>query len=471
MTLLLAAAPIAVLAGGALVILLAEALVPAWSGRVSGPLAAAAFGAAVVTGAFPWGRGGPVLAGALDPDHRAVLFIGIIAAAGLLTVLAGLGHIDRRGIDPGPYHALLLLASTGAAVMVSSPDLLIVLLGLELLSVSGYALAGIDRSDPRSTEAAVKSFMMGSLASAFFIFGLAFLYGASGSLRIPAATTPGGPAASLPWALPAGLGLVVIGLGFKIALVPFHMWAPDVYEGAPTPVTAYLTVVPKAAGFAVLLRLVGGAAPGAGSIRAAISAVAVLTMAVASVAGVRQRNVKRLLAYSSIAHSGTILIAVVSGAGFPLAFYLAVYLLMNIGAFGAVMALASGEDRRLDLDDLAGASRRSPALAAMLAVLLLSLAGFPPTGGFLAKFFVFAAAVDRGLVGLVVVAVLASLVSVYYYLRVIVAMYMKGEGRDSEAGVGPISPALALVIFLCAAAVFQLGLAPGNLLELIRGAF
>lgn len=470
MTLLLAAAPIAAMAGGALLILLAEAVFPARSGRVAGPLAAAAFGAAVVTGTLPWDRSGPVLAGALDPDHRAILFIGIIAAAGLLAVLAGLGHIDRRSIDPGPYHALLLLASSGAAIMVSSPDLLVVLLGLELLSVSGYALAGIDRSDPRSTEAAVKSFMMGSLASAFFIFGLAFLYGGSGSLRVPVATSFRGPAASLPWALPIGLGLVVVGLGFKIALVPFHMWAPDVYEGAPTPVTAYLTVVPKAAGFAVLLRLVGGPEPGPEGLRSALAAVAVLTMVVASVAAVRQRNVKRLLAYSSIAHSGTILIAVVSGAGSPLAFYLAVYLLMNIGAFGAVMALAAG-DGRLDLDDLAGASRRSPALAAMLAVLLLSLAGFPPTGGFLAKFFVFAAAVDRGLVGLVVVAVLASLLSVYYYLRVIVAMYMKEDAPGAETGTEPPPPALALVIFLCAAAVLQLGLAPGNLLDLIRGAF
>jgi NADH-quinone oxidoreductase subunit N len=476
MTGTLAAAPLAILTGAALLILLAEVFFPRHGGRISGPGALFAFAAATVLAARSWGKGYSVFGGELVLDGPAVVFIGIICGAGMLVVLSGLEHVERRGIDRSAYHTLLLLACAGATVMVSSPDLLVVFLGLELLSISGYVLAGIDRTDPRSTESAVKSFMTGSLASAFLVFGLAFLYGAAGSLKIPAILSSLSAPSAARWAGPVGFGLVVVGLGFKIALVPFHMWAPDVYEGAPTPVTAFLAVGPKAAGFAVLLRLLGplgSGDPGPGTARMALGAVAALTMIVASLAALRQKNVKRLLAYSSIAHSGTILLAVVAGDGPGLAFYLVVYLFMNIGAFGAVMALAGKDGERLDLDSFAGAGYGSPWIAALFSVFLLSLAGFPPTGGFLAKFFVFSTAVDRGLVGLVVVALLASLVSVYYYLRVIVIMYMKSPGPLQVDGPGPGSghPALFLVIFLCFYAVLQLGIMPGNLLDVIRRAF
>jgi len=473
MTGILAAAPLAVLTGAALLILAAEAFFPRQGGRVCGPGAFFAFAAAAVLDARSWGKGYSVFGGDLVLDGPAVVFIGIICGAGMLVVLSGLGHVERRGIDRGAYHALLLLACAGATVMVSSPDLLVVFLGLELLSISGYVLAGIDRTDPRSTESAVKAFMTGSLASAFLVFGLAFLYGAAGSLKIPAILFSLSAPSGAGWAGPVGLGLVVIGFGFKIALVPFHMWAPDVYEGAPTPITAFLTVAPKAAGFAVLLKLLGPPSSGPGTVRTALGVVAGLTMVAASLAALRQKNIKRLLAYSSIAHSGTILLAVLAGDGPGLAFYIAVYLFMNVGAFGAVLALAGKEGERLDLDSFAGAGYRSPWIAALFSVFLFSLAGFPPTGGFLAKFFVFATAVDRGLVGLVVVALLASLISVYYYLRVIVVMYMKpleavrAERSGPEAG----HPALYLVLFLCFYAVLQLGVMPGNLLDVIRRTF
>jgi NADH-quinone oxidoreductase subunit N len=473
MTGIVAAAPLAVLTGAALLILAADAFFPRRCRRIAGPGALAAFAAAAVGGALSWGKGYVLFGGDLVLDGPAVIFIGIFCGAGMLVVLSGFGHIERRGIEPGAYHALLLLSCAGATVMVSSPNLLVILLGLELLSISGYALAGIDRADPRSTESAVKAFLTGSLASAFLIFGLAFLYGAVGSLEIPSVLSVLGAPASPPWVGPVGLGLVIIGFAFKVALVPFHMWAPDVYEGAPTPVTAFLTIAPKAAGFAVLLRLLGPPGSGPVSIRTALGAVAGLTMVVASLAALRQKNIKRLLAYSSIAHSGTMLVAVVAGDGSGLVFYLAVYLFMNVGAFGAVMALAGKDGDRLDLDSFAGAGYGSPWIAALFSVFLFSLAGFPPTGGFLAKFFVFATAIDRGLVGLVVVALLASLVSVYYYLRVIIVMYMKPLAPVRAEGPGPESghPALYLVLFLCFYAVLQLGIMPGNLLDLIRRAF
>jgi NADH-quinone oxidoreductase subunit N len=473
MTGILAAAPLAVLAGTALLILAAEAFFPRHGGRVSGPGAFFAFAAAAVLDARSWGKGYSVFGGDLFLDGPAVIFIGIICGAGMLVVLSGLGHVERRGIDRGAYHALLLLACAGATIMVSSPDLLVILLGLELLSISGYALAGIDRADPRSTESAVKAFLTGSLASAFLIFGLAFLYGAAGSLKIPSILSALGAPASAAWAGLVGLGLVVVGFAFKVALVPFHMWAPDVYEGAPTPVTAFLTVAPKAAGFAVLLRLLGPSGPGPDAVRTALGAVAGLTMVAASLAALRQKNIKRLLAYSSIAHSGTILLAVVAGDGPGLAFYLAVYLFMSVGAFGAVMALAGNDGERLDLDSFVGAGYRSPWIAALFSVFLFSLAGFPPTGGFLAKFFVFATAVERGLVGLVVVALLASVVSVYYYLRVVVVMYMKPPAAVRAEGFAPEAghPALHLVLFLCFYGLLQLGIMPGNLLDIIRRAF
>jgi NADH-quinone oxidoreductase subunit N len=470
---ILAAAPLAILAGAALLILVVAAFFPRSCCAIAGPGSVVAFAAAAVADTLSWGKGYVLFGGELFMDNPAVVFIGLFCGAGMLVVLSGFGHVKRRGIDPGAYHALLLLACAGATVMVSSSDLLVILLGLELLSISGYAMAGLDRADPRSTEAAVKAFLTGSLASAFLIFGLAFMYGASGSLEIPAVLAALGAPASAVWLGPVGLGMVVVGFAFKVALVPFHMWAPDVYEGAPTPVTAFLTVVPKTAAFAVLLKFLIAPGSGLDPVRTALGAVAGLTMVTASLAALRQKNVKRLLSYSSIAHSGTILLAVVAGDGPGLAFYLAVYLFMNIGAFTAVMVLAGNDGKSLDIDAFAGAGHGSPWIAAMFSVFLLSLAGFPPTGGFLAKFFVFATAVERGFVGLVVIAVLASLVSVYYYLRVIVVMYMKPPAPDRDGGPEPDAghPALYLVIFLCFYAVLQLGIAPGNILDVIRRAF
>jgi NADH-quinone oxidoreductase subunit N len=314
---------------------------------------------------------------------------------------------------------------------------------------------------------------MGSFAGAFFVFGLAMLFGTTGDLSLAASLSgPGGPAGSPALASVFGLGLIVAALFFKIAIVPFHMWAPDVYQGAPTPVTAFLTIAPKAAGLVVLFRVLAplpGRSGPATLLMQAVAVAAVLTMFVGNLAALRQRDVKRLLAYSAIAHSGYLLVAVVSGDGPSLVFYIIAYTFMNAGAFGVLAALSGKNEERTSLADLAGLGRRHPWLAASLSVFLLSLAGIPPTAGFLGKFYIFSAAVAKGHVLLAVAAVLASLIAVAYYLKIIVAMYM--QDAETEPVIDRDNPALYLVIFLCLFGVVQLGLWPGNLLTLIRQAF
>jgi NADH-quinone oxidoreductase subunit N len=468
----LALAPLLSVVAGALVDMLLEAFLPK---KNTDHLGYVALVSLILSGFFcirSWGRDLSCFGGSLTLDRMAVAFCLTFAAAGFFLVLMSLKYIAREDMNHGEYYALLLLALSGAMVMASSPNILVVFLGLEILSVSSYALAGMKKEDPGSSEAAVKYFLMGSFASAFLVFGLALVYGAAASLElngIRAALM--GRAGSLGPGGWAGLALIIAGFGFKIALVPFHMWAPDVYQGAPTPVTAFFSIGPKLAGFAVLFRLLAplwNKSVAQPVVYWLLWAIAALTMIVANLAALRQRNLKRLLAYSSIAHSGYILLAVLAGDGAGLLFYLVAYVFMNAGAFSALIAMTREGKEDLDLDDFAGIGFKYPWIAASFAIFLFSLAGFPPTAGFLAKFYVFSAAVRQGQAALVVIAVLASLVSVFYYLRVIVFMYMK----DSLAAVDieMDNPALYLVLFLCLYGVIQLGIWPGNLLVLIRQA-
>ncbi len=311
----------------------------------------------------------------------------------------------------------------------------------------------------------------GSFSGAFLVLGLALLYGTAGSLEVAAVIalfrSPLG-ASALAW---IGLALVLIGFFFKIAIVPFHMWVPDVYEGAPTPVTAFFSVGPKAAGFVVLFRLLSPALVeglGAPLLRTIVAGLAAATMIVGSLVALRQSNVKRLLAYSSIVNAGYMLIAVLSHDGAGLSFFLASYLFMSFGAFGALAALNGKGRETHELDDLAGLGFRSPWIGSLFAVFLISLAGFPPTAGFLAKFYVFSAAVREGWTGLVLVAVAASLISAFYYLRVVVALFMREPAAATEVDFE--NPALFLVLFLCLYGVLQLGILPGNVLVVIRQA-
>jgi NADH-quinone oxidoreductase subunit N len=472
MTSFLALAPILAVAAGAVCAMLLEAFLGKENRDYLGYVSLTFLAMSGFFSARAWGRDFSYFGTNLVVDRLAVILFLAFVVAGIFLVLMSLRYISRQDMNYGEYYALLLLALSGMMIMAASPNLLVIFLGLEVLSVSSYALAGLKKKDPKSTEAAAKYFLMGSFASAFLVFGLALLYGATGSFEfgrvwfaLSAASTRSAVAG---W---AGMALVVAGFGFKIALAPFHMWAPDVYEGAPTPVTAFYSIGPKLAGLAVLFRFLsplGNQTGGRPVIFWLLWVVAALTMVVGNLGALRQKNLKRLLAYSSIAHSGYILVAVLAADGASLVFYLVAYLFMNAGAFAVLIAMSRNGTECVNLEDFAGVGLSHPWLGAMFAVFLLSLSGFPPTAGFLAKFYVFSAAVRQGHVVLVVIAVLASLISVFYYLRIIVFMYM----REAEAQVEPDAdnPALYLVLFLCLYGVIQLGIWPGNLLVLIRQA-
>lgn len=471
MTTFMALAPLLAVVSGALAVLLLEAFMKRANREPLGYVASIALLAAGFFTVRSWSQDLSFFGGRLLLDRFALLLIAVFVILGLLVLLMGLKYAARQDMNLGEFCGLVLLAVAGLMIMVSSTDWLVVFLGLEVLSVASYALTGLKKKGRASSEAAAKYFLMGSFAGAFFVFGLALVFGTSGSLDFSTFLSGGASGAGLAPAGAIGLGLILVALGFKIAIVPFHMWAPDVYEGAPTPVTVFLTVGPKAAGLAVLFRLLVPLLrnePFAAVFGPALSLMAVLTMFAGNLAALRQRSVKRMLAYSSIAHSGYLIVAVIAGDGPSLVFYLVVYLFMNAGAFSVLAVMSRKGVEYTALDDFAGLGRRYPWLAACLSVFLLSLAGFPPTAGFLAKFYVFSGAVREGHVALAVAAVLASLISVAYYLKVIVFMYMKED--QEEAAIDQENPALYLVIFLCLFGVVQLGLWPGNLLALIRQA-
>lgn len=418
-----------------------------------------------------WGKDLTFFGRMLHWDNPSLVFSILLNLAAVFVALISHRYIAQQDANHGEFYSLLLFALTGALIMVSTADLLVIFLGLEVLSISSYALAGLKRNDDRSSEAAVKYFLLGSFASAFLVYGIALLFGAfktTGLLEI----LQGFQAASGSiWIALPGLGFVLIGIGFKIALVPFHMWTPDVYQGAPTPVTAFFSVVPKAVGFAVLLRLFRPDWPAlldSPVVASILWILAVLTMVAGNLLALRQTDVKRILAYSSIAHAGYLMVAILARDAAALLFYLIVYLFMNVGAFSTVIAMSRSGREYTELDDYAGIGFRFPWLGACFAVFLFSLAGFPPTGGFLAKFYVFAAGVREGLIPLVVIAVLASLISVYYYLRIIVVMYMRPASPNLVIDLE--NPALYLVLFICLYGVLRMGLFPGNILLFIKQA-
>jgi NADH-quinone oxidoreductase subunit N len=390
----------------------------------------------------------------------------VILAAAALSLLMAQGYLDRRGINRGEFHALVLFSTAGMLLMAGARDLLMMFIGLELLSIPIYCLVGFDRLDERSVEGALKYFLLGAFSSAFFLFGIALTWGATGTSDIDliGRLVLGGGTALTPILL-AGIALLMVGFGFKVAAMPFHMWTPDAYDGAPTPVTSLMSTGVKAAAFAAFFRVFligfGGAADRWQSVGFLI---AVVTMVGANLIAMTEGSLKRMLAYSSIAHAGYLLVALLSNSPDGAAaflFYLLVYTLMTAGAFALLIANsreATGEER-VSLEDWAGFAREKPALAALFSIFLLSLAGFPLTAGFLGKLFILRAAVAAGLWPLAVILVMASLLSYFYYLRVIVVMYMSPPRVEGEhaaarlpapamAGVGIAAALVVLFFFL-----------------------
>ena len=386
-------------------------------------------------------------------------------AALALTVLISLKARDRRPCA-GEYYFLLSMAALGLIFLVSAGDLLTVFIAVELLSVCLYALAAVNRS-PVGAEAGYKYFLLGSFGTAMLVMGIALVYGTTGTLHFNAIKLALPPGLPFPLLTSAGFIFLIAGFSFKSALVPFHMWVPDVYEGAPTPVSAFMGAAVKAGGVVVLYRLFALTA-GAAQFREIFWALAVLTMVLGNLMALPQQNLKRLLAYSSISHAGYIVTGFFGGTeGLKAAlFYLVVYAAANIGAFAVVAALEK-EERGVTIKDLAGLSERHPYLAGAMSLFMLSLAGIPPLAGFFGKFYVFAAALRSGCIWLVVIALLMSAVSVYYYLRVLVAMYMEKEPSTLE----PMhSGAMNLALTLLALAVTLLGVFSGPLLRLAQAA-
>jgi len=400
-------------------------------------------------------------------DPFSIFFHFVVAAVTILVVLSSYEYMEVQQIRAGEYYGLILFGAVGMDLMSSAVELVLIFIALEISSISTYILAGFRRRSAISSESSLKYFLLGSFATAFFLYGVALMFGATGSTsiaRISAALAEYAGIGHGPLLAYLGVALMFVGLGFKVAAAPFHVWTPDVYEGAPSPVVGFMSTAPKAAVFAVLLRIMFEAqAPGRVWL---IWVAAALSMTIGNIAALVQDNVKRLLAYSSIAHAGYLLIAFASlpANGIPAAmFYTASYAAMNVGAFAVVGHFASAGERFVTLEDYSGLGRRSPLLAVILTIFLLSLIGIPITGGFFAKFYVFSAALQSNLIGLTIIGVINSAVAAYYYLRLIVVMYMR-EPRD-EAPVAPIPAGLGIALGLSLAATIYLGVLPGRVLE------
>ena len=405
-------------------------------------------------------------------DPFALFFNVVIGYATGLVILLSMDYIRREGQEAGEFYILILLSSLGMMLMASAGDLIIVFLGLETMSIALYVLTGFFRHRLEAGEASLKYFLMGAFASAFFLYGIALIFGATGSTNLDRIANAVAAGAGRDPMLAIGFGLLLVGFGFKISAVPFHMWAPDAYEGAPTSITAFIATGSKAAAFASLLRVLLTALRGAPLDWPMLMwGMAAITMTVGNVVALAQQNLKRMLAYSSIAHVGYMLVGVVAGGSLGNAsvlFYLLVYTFTTAGAFGAVLLLERNGREAVQLADYGGLATRHPVLAVALSVFLLSLIGIPPTAGFVGKFYLFGAAVKSGYVWLAVIGVLNSAVAAYYYLRLIVLMYMR-EPEGAPTVMAPsLSGTLALVVALWG--VVQLGVAPGPLFDLAQAA-
>lgn len=473
-TLVSLSSPILALFGvGGLILLLAP-IAKKWVSIVIFLLSGLGLAFALVAAWGGWMSGSPLSLGLLSFDRLAYGFDFVLLIAALLTLLLSKDYLAEENVRDGEYYALILFATAGGMVIAHAGDLIVLFLGLEIASLSGYVLAGMKRNVIRSYEASLKYFIMGSIASGFLLYGIAMAYGAAGSTSLSAFQKLSIPPAE-PVLVLLAVALLLIGVGFKIAAVPFHLWSPDVYEGAPTSVTAYFATVIKAAGFAALMRIVLAI----GHIpqipwTEILWTLAALTMTVGNLVALRQHNIKRMLAYSSIAHAGYALVglaaalqknALAESTFAAVLFYLFAYSLMTIGAFAVVIAIGRRGDQAEEITDYAGLAEKHPFLAAAMALFLFSLTGMPPTIGFVGKFYLFSGAIEAGLYGLVVIGVLNSVISAYYYLGPIIKMYFQ---KQRDYVLPPLSYTLLVAIFLCVFVILYLGVFPSNVFLMAR---
>jgi NADH-quinone oxidoreductase subunit N len=458
--------PELVLTGGALLVLIVDVLLPKAQRGALAWVTLLVLGATLASLLPFTSTHVEVAHGLLAVDRFAVFFKALFLFAAAITVLMSVRYLAIEGASPGEYYFLILCATLGMMIMAGGIDLITIFVGLETMAVSFYILAGFIKPSQRSNEAAVKYFLLGAFSLGILLYGMSLMYGLSGTtnLRVMADAFVGQEKDPR---LVLAVILVVAGVGFKIAAVPFHMWAPDVYEGAPTPITAFLSVGSKAASFAMLIRIfVEGLKPMSEDWRLLFAVLAVITMTVGNVAAVTQTNVKRMLAYSSIAHAGYVLIGIVAGTWRGLTatlVYLLIYSFMQLGAFAVIVLLRREDVQGDELKDFSGLAFRNPFAAFAMLLFMLSLGGIPPTAGFMGKLWLFGAAIEAKYYWLAVIGVLNSAISLYYYVRIVVFMYLKKDAIGSEPRT---TPALAVVLGVAIVGTLVLGLYPRVLFEL-----
>ncbi len=465
-------APELILTATALIILIMSAF--SSRGYEGGLYYFALFGvimAAVVSSQF-WGMEEMAFSNMWARDQFSLFFDFIILLTTALTILMSVSYLKREGIDRAEYYALVLFAAVGMMIMAAGADLIVIFIGLETLSIAIYVLAGFLLSDIRSNEASLKYFLLGAFSSAFLLYGIALTYGATGSTNLKViASFLESHTLLANVTMTVATAMLIVGFGFKVASVPFHMWTPDVYEGAPTSVTAFMSVGVKAAAFAAFVRVFLYAFPSlAVNYTGILWVLAVLTMTLGNLVAIVQTNIKRMLAYSSIAHAGYILVAMVAASELGTAsilYYVLAYAFMNLGAFGVVIQYGRQGEENLHLEDYCGMGPKYPLLAAAMAIFMFSLAGIPPTAGFVGKFYIFSAAVKAGYVGLAIIGVLNSAASVYYYLNVTVKIYMKEPVRDISL---ISSTAMTVALVVAVVGVLAVGIYPSPYLQLARQA-
>jgi NADH-quinone oxidoreductase subunit N len=441
------------------------------AGTLAGAVALIGAGLALVFTLSSWDGNASIFNGLYTIDRFGVFFKSLALIVSLLVTLLSLRYVEREEIVKGEYYSLLLFGVLGMMIMVSSTHFITIFIGLEVMSIAVYVLCGLLSGNPRSAEASLKYFLLGAFATAFLLYGMALIYATTGILDVReiAGYVASGKFVLTPMFM-MGLALLIVGFGFKTASVPFHMWTPDVYQGAPTSITAYMATGIKAAAFGAFLRVFYTAfLPFIGEWSGILWLIAVATMTVGNITALVQDDVKRMLAYSSIAHAGYILIAFVIGDPFAsssILYYVLVYTFMNIGAFTVVILLGQKDQENTGIESYAGLAGRHPLIALSMTIFLLSLAGVPPLAGFMGKFYILSAAVKAKYYWLAVIGVLNSVVAAYYYLRVIMAMYFRapsGEQRQPD-----FSPAYSIVIALSVWALFHMGIFPRDVLLIAR---